>query len=158
MANKEADSLIVSSPAFKHDGVIPPKYTCEGDNINPPLQIANIPEGTQTLVLIVEDPDAPKGIFDHWVLWNIPPIGTIEENSSPGISGENGAGKTGYYGPCPPSGTHRYYFHVYALDNMLDIQAGETKEKVQEAMEPYLLASGSLMGHYKKQNKAHTVS
>jgi len=152
MAKNPVGALEVSSPAFEEGGAIPARYTCEGMNINPPLQIGQIPEGTQTLVLIVEDPDTAKGVFDHWIVWNIPPGNRIEENSHPGISGTNGAGKTGYHGPCPPSGSHRYYFHVHALDAALDIQAGETKETVQTAMAPHLLASGQLMGRYARQH------
>lgn len=151
-------NLIVSSSAFQHEGTIPSRYTCEGDNTNPPLQIDQIPEGTKSLAIIMEDPDAPKGTFDHWLVWNIPPQGMIKENSNPGISGTNSAEKTGYHGPCPPSGSHRYYFHIYALDAELDLQAGETKETLQTAMAPHILASGSLMGRYQKQHatsKAH---
>jgi Raf kinase inhibitor-like YbhB/YbcL family protein len=153
MATNEASTLVVSSPAFQQGEMIPSKYTCEGSNINPPLQIDHIPEETKTLALITEDPDAPKGTFDHWLVWNIPPKAAIGENTSPGISGANGAGKTGYHGPCPPSGSHRYYFHVYALDTSLDLLAGETKEALQAAMETHILASGSLMGRYQKQNQ-----
>lgn len=151
MANKVKE-LLVSSSVFGHEDNIPSRYTCEGENINPPLTIGEIPEGTRTLALIMEDPDAPKGTYDHWLAWNIPPETTIRENTNPGISGTNSAGKTGYLGPCPPSGSHRYYFHVYALDAALDIQAGETKETLRTAMEPHLLASGTLMGRYQKQH------
>ncbi|MEO8763622.1 MAG: YbhB/YbcL family Raf kinase inhibitor-like protein, partial [Ginsengibacter sp.] len=112
--------------------------------------IENIPGGTQALAIIVEDPDAPKGTFDHWLVWNIPPGKIVEENKIPGISGKNGAGKTGYHGPCPPSGYHRYYFNVFALDKRLDLPAGSDKNMLQEAMEPNLLAKGSLMGKYQK--------
>lgn len=150
MAKKEVSSLIISSTAFDHEGIIPSKYTCDGEDINPPLEVNNIPEDTKTLAIIVEDPDAPKGTFDHWIVWNIPPERLIEENRTPGMSGTNGSGKTGYYGPCPPSGYHRYYFHVFALDDSLDVEAGIDKKTLQTAMEPYILAKGSLMGRYKK--------
>jgi Raf kinase inhibitor-like YbhB/YbcL family protein len=150
MTQKEASSLIISSAAFENEGIIPSKYTCDGEDINPPLEVDNIPEGTKTLAIIVEDPDAPKGTFDHWIIWNIPPERLIEENRIPGMSGKNGAGKTGYYGPCPPSGYHRYYFHVFALDNSLDLEAGIDKKTLETAMEPNILAKGSLMGRYKK--------
>jgi len=154
MTNDKINMLIISSPAFQNEGVIPSKYTCEGEDINPPLEVDNIPEGTKTLAIIVEDPDAPKGIFDHWLVWNIPPESPIEENRIPGMSGKNRAGKIGYYGPCPPSGYHRYYFHVYALDNSLDLEAGIDKTTLKRAMELHVLAEGSLMGRYKKIRKS----
>ena len=98
MANTESKDLIVSSTAFDDGANIPTKYTCEGEDINPPLQIENIPQGTKTLALIMEDPDAPGGTFDHWLAWNIPPENAIEENRTTGISGTNSAKKTGYKG------------------------------------------------------------
>ena len=150
MANKETGSLIISSPAFENEGIIPSKYTCDGDDINPPLEIDNIPAGTKTLAIIVEDPDAPKGTFDHWIVWNIPPESPVEENRIPGMSGKNGSGKTGYYGPCPPSGYHRYYFHVFALNKSLELEDGEDKKALKAAMEPHIIAKGSFMGRYKK--------
>lgn len=153
-ATGEPAQLEVSSPAFRHEGMIPAKYTCDGEEINPPLRIDGIPDGTQTLVLIVEDPDAPKGIFDHWLAWNIPPTGYIDEKTVPGISGVNSGGKTGYHPPCPPSGQHRYYFYVFALDDSLDLKAGQGKEILQEAMAPHILAKGTLMGRYKKIDTA----
>jgi Raf kinase inhibitor-like YbhB/YbcL family protein len=157
MTNKKPGSLIISSSAFENEGNIPAKYTCEGEEINPPLHVDNIPDGTQTLAIIVEDPDAPKGTFDHWLVWNIPPESIIEENRIPGISGKNSAGKTGYHGPCPPSGYHRYYFHVFALDSSLNLQAGSDKRTLQAAMEPHVLAKGSVMGKYKKTGKVKEV-
>ena len=156
MSTNKPDGLIISSSAFENEGIIPPKYTCDGEEINPPLHVENIPEGTQTLAIIVEDPDAPKGTFDHWLVWNIPPESIIAENRIPGISGKNSAGKTGYHGPCPPSGHHRYYFHVFALDGSLDLPAGTDKKTLQEAMKPHVLAKGSIMGRYKKQGKQVT--
>jgi len=138
--------LQLLSPAFEHEEAIPLKYTCDGDGINPPLQIANCPDGTKSLALIVEDPDAPKGVFDHWVVWNIEPTNMIDESQNPGISGLNSSGKTGYHPPCPPQGTHRYYFHVFALDTMLDILPESSKQKLQSAMKDHILASGTLMG------------
>ena len=153
MDDIKTGTLSVSSSSFQHEGNIPSKYTCDGEGINPPLQVDSLPENTQTLAIIVEDPDAPKGTFDHWVLWNISPTSVIKENSIPGISGTNGGGKTGYYGPCPPSGTHRYYFHVFALDASLDLEAGADKKALQEAMKPHILAKGSLMGRYQRSNQ-----
>jgi Raf kinase inhibitor-like YbhB/YbcL family protein len=156
MSNNKPGSLVISSSAFENEGIIPPKYTCDGEEINPPLHVENIPDGTQTLAIVVEDPDAPKGTYDHWLVWNIPPESIIAENRIPGISGKNSAGKTGYHGPCPPSGYHRYYFHVFALDSSLDLPAGTDKKTLQEAMKPHVLAKGSIMGRYKKQGKQVT--
>ena len=145
--------LKITSNAFRDGGDIPAMYTCDGEDVNPSLIIEQIPHETQTLAIIVEDPDAPKGLYDHWLVWNIPPVRVLEENRIPGISGRNGAGKTGYHGPCPPSGTHRYYFYVFALDIDLDIETGSDKRKLQEAMQPHILAQGTLMGLYTKREK-----
>ena len=124
------EKLIVTSSVFEHEGNIPVKYTCDGEGINPPLHIEAIPEMAKTLAIITEDPDAPKGIFDHWLVWNIDPTDrTIPENSNPGVSGTNSAGKTGYHSPCPPSGSHRYYFNVFALNEHLDLPAGTDKKR-----------------------------
>jgi Raf kinase inhibitor-like YbhB/YbcL family protein len=109
--------LSVSSPAFEHEGFIPMDYTCEGSNKRPDLIIRGIPEEAKSLAIIVEDPDAPGKIFDHWLVWNIPPADTIPTNVVPGLEGKNSKGKIGYTGPCPPSGTHRYFFKVYAVDS-----------------------------------------
>jgi Raf kinase inhibitor-like YbhB/YbcL family protein len=149
MATKN-DNLELRSTVFSHNGHIPPLYTCEGKDINPPLEVHNIPQGAQSLALIVEDPDAPNGVFDHWLVWNILPQRDIAERSNPGINGTNSFGKTGYGGPCPPSGSHRYFFRVYALDIELDLLAGANKKELQKAMEGHILAEGELMGLYKK--------
>ena len=150
MATK-SNGLVVQSVAFSHKGHIPPKYTCEGEDINPPLEIENFPKETKTLALIVEDPDAPRGVFDHWLVWNIPPNKPIDENSVPGISGRNSFGKMGYGGPCPPSGTHRYFFKIFALDTSLDLPVGANKNALLEAMHDHVIASGEIMAHYKKK-------
>jgi Raf kinase inhibitor-like YbhB/YbcL family protein len=143
-------SLHVVSTAFSQDGHIPKKYACEGEDVNPPLQISNLPPKTKTLAVIVEDPDAPKGIFDHWVVWNIVPSEPIAENSVPGTNGVNSFGSEGYRGPCPPSGSHRYFFKVYALDNSLDLPAGSSKKDLLQAMKGHVLGIGELMAHYQK--------
>jgi Raf kinase inhibitor-like YbhB/YbcL family protein len=143
--------LEVRSTVFSHKGHIPPKYTCEGDDINPPLEISEIPEDAKTLALIVEDPDAPNGVFDHWIAWNISPNEGIAERMNPGISGTNSFGKTGYGGPCPPSGVHRYFFKVFALDTELDIPAGSDKKTLLGAMENHIIAQGEIMGLYQKK-------
>jgi Raf kinase inhibitor-like YbhB/YbcL family protein len=150
MMNRKIGNLIISSPAFKNEGIIPSKYTCDGEDINPELEIHAIPEGTKTLAIIVEDPDALKGTFDHWIAWNIPPESPIQETRTQGMSGKNGAGKTGYYGPCPPSGYHRYYFNVFALDSSVDLETSADKKALKTALEPHILAKGSLMGRYRK--------
>ena len=141
----------VSSPSFKQNGMIPSEYTCEGKNINPSITIKNVPQKTMSLALIVDDPDAPKGTFDHWVIWNIDPSATtIGENSAPGTEGKNGSGKNDYMGPCPPSGTHHYHFKVYALNTKLDLAAGATKKHLEIAMKTHILAKAELIGLYKK--------
>jgi Raf kinase inhibitor-like YbhB/YbcL family protein len=150
-----SNTLIITSEAFTDGGDIPSYYTCEGAGVNPPLQIDGIPVGTITLALIAEDPDAPKGTFDHWLLWNLPPDIMLEEDRRLGMTGTNSGGKTGYYPPCPPSGTHRYFFHVFALDKALDIDNGASRSILEEAMASHILAKGSIMGRYKKQGKAN---
>jgi len=144
-------NLVVQSMAFANNGHIPPKYTCEGENVNPPLEISDIPEDTKSLALIMEDPDAPGGDFTHWLIWNVSPSEEISENSNQGISGMNDFGKTGYGGPCPPSGVHHYYFKIYALDKELNISAGESKAALLEGMNGHILATGELMGRFKKK-------
>lgn len=145
-------TLTVSSPVFEHEDHIPKKYTCEGENINPPVTIQGIPKETVSLALIMEDPDAPRGIFVHWVVWNIQPTETIEEKSLPGAIAKNSKGEFGYTGPCPPSGTHRYFFKVYALDSLLDLHDDVDKQMVEQALHDHVLAYGELMGLYKKHN------
>jgi Raf kinase inhibitor-like YbhB/YbcL family protein len=144
--------LKISCSEFEHEQHIPMKYTCEGKNINPPITIAGIPEEAISLVLIVEDPDAPGGIFDHWVVWNIRPAEVIQEDSLPGRTAKNSKGEDRYTGPCPPSGTHRYFFKVYALDSFLDLDDDADKKMVEQALHDHVLAYGELMGIYKKQN------
>jgi Raf kinase inhibitor-like YbhB/YbcL family protein len=143
--------LKISSPAFKQEEMIPAKYTCSGQDINPPLHIDGIPGHCQTLAMIMDDPDAPRGTYYHWVVWNIPPQATIEENSQPGLSGMTSFGKKGYGGPCPPSGTHRYYFKVYALDAKLNLPDDTDHKKLEEAIKGHVLAQGELMGKFSKQ-------
>jgi Raf kinase inhibitor-like YbhB/YbcL family protein len=145
-------TLTVTSEAFKDGENIPSYYTCEGNAVNPPLRIDNIPVGTVTIAVIAEDPDAPNGTFDHWLLWNLPPDIYIEEDRRQGMTGTNSGGRTGYYPPCPPSGSHRYFFHVFALDKALDIDNGAGRTVMEEAMSAHILAKGTLMGRYKKTN------
>jgi len=143
-------TLTITSSDFSDNGLIPSKYTCDGANINPELTIKDIPKETASLVLIVDDPHAPKGTFDHWVMWNIPVKDKIAENSTPGIEGKNGKGENKYTGPCPPSGAHHYHFKVYALDTKLQLAANSGKNIVLKAIEGHILASGELVGIYKK--------
>ena len=143
-------NLEINSPAFEPDGLIPPKYTCQGINVNPPLSIHRIPAGTQSLALIMDDPDAPGGTFDHWIVWNIPVQPHIQENSIPGQEGKNSYGVLHYKGPCPPSGTHWYFFKIYALDTLISLKTGADKKTLEEAMELHILAAGEIIGKYKK--------
>ena len=143
--------LTVKSPAFQPNNQIPKKYTCDGEDKNPPLTIDGVPKESKSLALIVDDPDAPYGTFDHWVVWDIPPSTTkIAEHSVPGIEGLNGARQKGFMGPCPPSGTHRYFFKVYALDTELKLGPKTTKRELEKAMENHILAKGELIGLYKR--------
>jgi len=143
--------LIITSPAFKNMGFIPEKYTCDGDDVNPPLKIEGIPEGTRSLVLIVDDPDAPRGTWDHWIVWNIPPLEKIEEDSVPGTEGLNDFNRRSYGGPSPPSGTHRYFFKVYALDTKLDLHPNSRKKDVERAMNRHIIAKGEIVGRYSRR-------
>jgi hypothetical protein len=141
--------LTIKSPSFQHNSPIPKKYSCDGENTNPPLTIEGTPKESKSLALMVDDPDAPSGTFDHWVVWNIPPSTTkIAEHSVPGIEGLNGARQKGFMGPCPPSGTHRYFFKVYALDAELSLGAKSTKRDLEKAIQGHILAKGELIGLY----------
>jgi Raf kinase inhibitor-like YbhB/YbcL family protein len=143
--------LLVKSAAFGNNERIPVKYTCDGADVNPPVTIDGVPEEAKTLVLIVDDPDA-MGTFTHWVVWNIPATTRrIEENTTPGKEGISSYGKHSYGGPCPPTGTHRYFFKVYALDTELDLKLSSTKRDVAKAMEGHVLAEGELLGLYSRQ-------
>jgi Raf kinase inhibitor-like YbhB/YbcL family protein len=152
-SNKELNEVIpmkITSSAFQHNGMIPSKYTCQGQNINPELEITDIPENTKNLVLIVDDPDAPMGTWDHWVVFNIPVQEKIEEDSVPGKQAKNSWGRNDYGGPCPPSGTHRYFFKAYALDKNLDLDINANKKDVEKEMQDHILAQGELIGKFQK--------
>ncbi len=144
--------LTVTSHGFTDKGMIPKKYSCEGGENSPPLHIADLPANTKSLAVIVHDPDAPmKDGFTHWVVWNIDPtVIDIPENYKGGVTGINGANEHNYKGMCPPSGTHKYHFMVYALDIKLDIDKDSNKDKLQEKMKGHILAEGDLMARYKK--------
>ena len=149
----------LTSTAFAPGEPIPRKYTCDGEDISPPLQWSDPPQGTQSFALINDDPDAPVGTWVHWVLYNlpakaralpeaIPPDAELPDGSR---HGENSWRRMGYGGPCPPSGTHRYFFKLYALDTMLDLAAGASKEQLLQAMEGHILAQTEVMGVYTRQ-------
>lgn len=139
----------LSSPSFADGGKIPSRYTIDGENINPQLDISDLPKQAQCLCLIVDDLDAPTGTFAHWVVWNIWPTDSIDENSSPGEPGLNDFGKRRYRGPCPPSGTHRYSFRVYALDRLLSLGSNTKKQDLERAMQGHIIDSAGLIGIYR---------
>jgi Raf kinase inhibitor-like YbhB/YbcL family protein len=143
-------TLNISSAVFKADEMIPSKYTCEGANVNPPLDIKDIPEEAKCLALIVDDPDAPNGTWVHWVVWNIPVTHHLKERHVPGKEGVNDFQQHRYGGPCPPSGTHRYFFKVYALDALLDLPADARKTDLEKAMSEHIIGFGELIGLYKR--------
>jgi Raf kinase inhibitor-like YbhB/YbcL family protein len=148
------EKLTISSPAFGHEGNIPAKYTCDGMDVNPTLTIVNVPGGAKSLALIVDDPDAPAGTWVHWVVWNITPNTTeIREDSVPkgAIQGINDFRKHSYGGPCPPSGTHRYFFKLFALDALLNIRPDSRKQELEEAMKGHILSQAEIIGLYKRK-------
>lgn len=145
-------SLTITSSAFARNGAIPARYTCDGADMNPPLAISGTPAGTKSLALIMDDPDAPAGTWVHWVVWNIPPeTREIGERSVPAgaVQGINSWSRAGYGGPCPPSGTHRYFFKFHALDTVLDLKPSAGKADLERAMAGHILAKGELMGTYR---------
>jgi Raf kinase inhibitor-like YbhB/YbcL family protein len=148
----------IRSKAFLEGGMIPAKYTCDGENVSPPLEWTNAPSGTKSFALISDDPDAPAGTWVHWVIYNIPPeVTKLDEQIKPekefktGMrQGNNDWPKIGYGGPCPPSGMHRYYFKLYAVDALLDLKPGATKSQVLQAMKGHVLAEAQLMAKYRR--------
>lgn len=140
----------LTSSAFEHGGTIPTRFTCDGDDVSPPLQIADVPEGTKTLVLVVDDPDAPAGTWLHWLVYDIAPLSQIQEADVPGKQGTNDFGKKEYGGPCPPSGQHRYFFRLHALDSELNLQEEASREDVEKAMAGHVLEKAELMGLYER--------
>jgi hypothetical protein len=149
------------SPAFAEGQKIPPKYTADGDDVSPPLQWEDLPHGTESLALICDDPDAPMGTWVHWLIWNIPTsVLTLAENVpsekqlANGIrQGVNDFGRIGYGGPAPPSGTHRYFFRLYALDGLLNVPAGASRHLLEKGMKGRILAQAQLMGTYSRGRK-----
>ena len=141
----------LSSPAFEPGEPIPVRFTCDGSDVSPPLQLSDIPEGAVSLVLVMDDPDAPVGVWDHWVAYDVEPQERIDEAvEALGTPGTNSWGRTGYGGPCPPSGTHRYYFTAYSLDTSLGLSPGADKAEVLEALSGHVLAEATLMGRYSR--------
>jgi len=151
----KTDEFKISSSAFEKGGEIPQKYTCDGENVNPPLQFENVPAKTKSLALVFDDMDAPKGSYVHWILWNIAPnIKEIKEKSVPegAVQGENGFKKQNYGGPCPPRRAHKYVFKIYALDSPLKLDPHSTKTDLEKAMEGHVIAQAQWMGVYKRVN------
>jgi Raf kinase inhibitor-like protein, YbhB/YbcL family len=147
-------TMKITSPSFKNNEAMPVKFTYDGEDINPALDIENIPEGTKSLALIVDDPDAPAKVWVHWVVYDIPPTSHIDEASIPGKQGMNDSGGKDYHGPCPPSGTHRYYFKVYALDKVLGLSDGLSKAELEKAMQGHILEKSELVGTFiRERNK-----
>ena len=149
----------ITSPAFEDGGLIPAKYTCDGADISPPLQWDAVPEGTKSIALICDDPDAPVGTFVHWVIFGLPAetrelaekVPAEEVLANGARQGISDFGRTGYGGPCPPSGTHRYFFKIYALDAEIALAAGADKAQLLKAMEGHIVGQGQLIGKYKRQ-------
>ena len=142
----------LSSQTFENSGSIPLEYTCDGADVSPPLTFSDVPENAESLALIMDDPDAPMGTWVHWLIWNIPPntTGFSKGENIIFLQGKNDFGKLYYGGPCPPSGTHRYYFKLYALDTMLDLTAGATKKQLEDAMKGHIVEEAQLMGTYSR--------
>lgn len=152
--------LTITSPSFQMGSAIPTLFTCDGKNISPELNFSNIPEGTQSLALTMEDPDVPKtvradGMWNHWIIWNIPPQATrLEEGKvplSPSVVGTNTSGKRAYVGPCPPDREHRYIFTLYALNTTLSLPEDSTKENLLKALTPHIIEKATLMGRYNRK-------
>jgi Raf kinase inhibitor-like YbhB/YbcL family protein len=148
-------AMKISSPAFAPNTSIPTKFTCDGENISPQLNFADIPLNTQSLALIVDDPDAPRGTYTHWVLYNLPPsTAGLKENAQTlpagTLSGKNSGGDMHYAGPCPPTGSHRYFFKLYALDAMLPLESGFTSEKLILEIKKHVITQTEMIGLYKK--------
>ncbi len=151
--------IVVTSVAFDEGGLIPPRYTCDGANVSPPIQLTGVPEETKSIALICDDPDAPAGTWVHWVIYDLPPdLPGLPEAVSPDKTVLGGAKqglsdfrKIGYGGPCPPGGTHRYFFKIYALDTATSLGPGARKGDLLKAMEGHVIAEGRLMGRYSRK-------
>ena len=152
-------NIKITSTAFENNGLIPAKYTCDEENISPPLQWEQIPEETKSIALICDDPDAPMGTRVHWILFNLPKetreltenIPVSDTLANGGSQGITDFGRAGYGGPCPPSGTHRYFFKIYALNTKIDMDSSADKSQLLKAMEGHVISQGQLIGKYKRQ-------
>lgn len=153
-----AQEIEVMSHAFDQGGMIPSDFTCDGADMSPPIEWSGIPQNAQSLALIANDPDAPGGDWVHWVIYDLPPnlpglppgVSAVETLPMGGVQGRTDFGRIGYGGPCPPSGSHRYFFKVYVLDQMLGLKPGATKKELLKAMKGHVLAEGQLMGKYQR--------
>ncbi len=143
----------MSSSAFENEGSIPSEFTCDGVNISPPLSITSVPKNVKTLSIIMDDPDAPMGTFTHWIVWNIPShkVQFTRGEKLDFVQGRTSFGTMEYGGPCPPSGTHRYFFKIYALDTYLDLKQGSTVKELQSAISGHIIAEAALMGKYSRR-------
>jgi Raf kinase inhibitor-like YbhB/YbcL family protein len=141
----------ISSDAFEEGATIPSRYTCDGANVSPPLSFAGPPAGTRSLALVVDDPDAPVGTFTHWLAWGIEPSADgLDEGQAAPREGRNGFGTTGYAGPCPPRGRHRYFFRLHALDTELNLEPGADRDQLDRALDGHVLETAELMGGYER--------
>ncbi len=145
-------NMKLTSPAFAHNEPIPSEYTCDGNDLSPPLVISDVPSDAKSLALVMDDPDAPVGTWDHWIVFNIPTSTRqiVISTEAKGTNGRNSWGRTGYGGPCPPSGTHRYFFKLYALDTELNLHESATKKDLERAMQGHILSKSELIGTYKR--------
>ncbi|HEU4677501.1 MAG TPA: YbhB/YbcL family Raf kinase inhibitor-like protein [Candidatus Paceibacterota bacterium] len=157
--NETRMALTLTSPAFEDGGVIPSEYTCDGANVNPELRIGGVPEGTRSLVLVMDDPDIPESVkqargidvFDHWVLYDIPPTtDSIPKGAPVGTAGLNGLGVAGYAGPCPPDREHRYIFRLYAVSGTLEFVKAPSLKEVEDAAKGMAIESATLIGRYNR--------
>jgi Raf kinase inhibitor-like YbhB/YbcL family protein len=156
---KKMAAITITSQAFKHMQPIPSQYTCDGADISPPLSWSNVPPATKSIALICDDPDAPAGTWVHWVVYDLPPatdslpenIPKIDTLPGGGTQGKNDFRRIGWNGPCPPGGTHRYFFKINALDTMLNLPAGKTKAEIEKAMKGHILAKGEIVGTYTRK-------
>ncbi|HVN95012.1 MAG TPA: YbhB/YbcL family Raf kinase inhibitor-like protein [Syntrophorhabdaceae bacterium] len=148
-----SEGFTISSPAFKDKGMIPRQYTCDGKDVSPPLSIEGVPANAKSLAIIVDDPDAPMGTWVHWVVFNIDPtVRELKEGAVPegAKQGMNDFKKSSYGGPCPPSGAHRYFFKLYALNAVLKLTAPATKAQLEQAMKPHIVGEAQIVGLYKR--------
>ncbi len=146
----------IKSPAFSENQLMPPTYACDGENISPPLEISDVPENSVSLALVMDDPDAPHGTFTHWLIWDIPPqTQEISENSVPetALQGTNDGGQIGYMGPCPPGGTHRYFFKLFALNRKLNLSPNIKRQEFEREMTNSIIAKSEYVGLYTRANQ-----